>query len=98
MDTGNTQNNKQWERVNPFELKPLKMEKVYNDWQSLYAKPYDKNTADPYTKCRIILANGTEFEAVKHSHELNRTIGNNDIRRALSAVRRSEQQQQKRLS
>lgn len=98
MDTGNTQNNKQWERVNPFELKPLKMEKVYNDWQSLYAKPYDKNTADPYTKCRIILANGTEFEAVKHSHELNRTIGNNDIRRALSTVRRSEQQQQKRLA
>ena len=84
--------------MNPFEMKAPKMEKVYAEMQSLYAKPYDKDTVDPYTKCRIILMNGTEFEAVKHSHAIQRMIGNNDIRRALACVRRSEQQQQKRLS
>ena len=90
--------NEQNQCINPFDLKPMRMERVYDDWQSLYAKPYDKDSTDPYTKCRIILMNGTEFEAVKHSNAIFRTNDNNDIRRALAAVRRSEQQQQKRLA
>lgn len=84
--------------INPFQLRAPKMERIYDDWHRLYVKPYDKDTTDPYTKCRVILMNGTEFEAVKHSNAVFRTTDNNDIRRALAAVRRSEQQQQKRLA
>ncbi len=84
--------------INPFSLKAQNVNKTMSDWQSLYAKPYDKESVDPYTKCRIILANGAEYEAVKHSHALSRTTSDNDIRRELALARRGEQQQQKRLA
>ena len=50
--------------MNPFEQKPKKsyMDLMKN-WKGIEAKPYDKLEADPYTKARIILMNGTEFEA-----------------------------------
>lgn len=84
--------------VNPFNEKPINLEKTIVDWKKINRKPYDKMTVDPYTKCRIILMNGTEFEAVKHSHAFSRHQNNNDIRRDLALVRRSEQQQQKAIA
>ena len=84
--------------MNPFQLKPDKAEKHYHDWQTLYSKPYDKFETDPYTKTRIILMNGTEFEANWFSHHFTRHCTNNDIRRELAVMRRTEQQQQKRLN
>ena len=83
---------------NPFNEKPVKTDKLYVDWKGLYVKPYDKHTVDPYTKCRIILMNGTEFEAVWHSHQFHRHENDNEIRRELALVRYGEQQQQKRLA
>lgn len=83
---------------NPFEQKTSKFIKVFSDWKSLYPKSYDKNSVDPYTKCRIILMNGTEFEAVWNGHADNRRIGDNEIRRELALIRASEQQQQKRIA
>ena len=53
---------------------------------------------EPFTKCRIILANGNEFEAVGFSHRFSRNCIDNDLRRELALLRRSEQQQQKRIS
>lgn len=50
---------------------------------------------DPYTKCRIILMNGTEFEAVKFSHQMVRHCANLEIRRELALIRCMEQQQKK---
>jgi rubrerythrin len=84
--------------VNPFKLKPKPITGVFMDWQQISSRPYNDKTVHPYTKLRIILANGAEFEAVKCSHNLFRTIPDNDVRRSLAMVRRSEQQQQKRLS
>ena len=84
--------------MNPFEIKPQKIENSFRNWQKLYPKPYDKQEVDPYTKVRIILMNGTEFEAVWYSHQFTRHCGNNDIRRELALIRRVEQQQQKRLN
>ncbi|NCA67677.1 MAG: hypothetical protein EOM87_06415 [Clostridia bacterium] len=83
---------------NPFDQKPIKFDKVYDDWKKLYPKSYDKNTVDPYTKLRIILMNGTEYEAVWHSHSFSRHCDNNDARREIALVRRNEQQQQKTIS
>ena len=60
-------------------------------------KPYDKRTVDPYTRTRVILMNGTEFENVWFTHQFSRNCLNGDLRRALALIRRSEQQQQKLL-
>lgn len=84
--------------MNPFLEKPMKTDALFRDWSSIYPKPYNKNEVDPYTKTRIILMNGTEFEAVWFSHNFSRHCDNNDLRRELAVIRRSEQQQQKVIS
>lgn len=84
--------------MNPFDLKPLPVDEGIVDWQTLYPKPYQKATVDPYTKTRIILMNGTEFEAVWYSHQFHRHCADQDLRRELALLRRVEQQQQKRIA
>lgn len=84
--------------MNPFCEMPKTGKVAFESWRALNPKPYDKKTASPYTKTRVILANGTEFEAVSFLHQLNRHCLNNEIRRTVAEVRRQEQQQQKRLS
>ncbi|KEI00136.1 hypothetical protein [Clostridium botulinum] len=84
--------------LNPFEEKPVCLESTIEDWGKLYPEKYDKNEVDPYTKTRIILMNGTEFEATWFSHQFSRHCDNNDIRRELALMRRVEQQQQKKIS
>lgn len=83
---------------NPFKEKPLKMDKTFEDWCKLYPKAYNKDDTDPYTKTRIILMNGTEYEAVWYGHQFSRHCDNNDLRREIALVRRNEQQQQKKLA
>ena len=80
--------------MNPFKEKPKSIEKSFQNWQQLYPKPYDKREVDPYTKCRIILMNGTEFEANWFSHQLARHTENNDLRREIALTREVEKQQQ----
>ena len=58
--------------MNPFEVKTRPADSLYMDWPKLYPKAYDKNETDPYTKTRIILMNGTEYEAVWFSHQFHR--------------------------
>ncbi|MBC5582449.1 hypothetical protein H8S23_13125 [Anaerofilum sp. BX8] len=84
--------------MDPFELKPTTVEDGLMDWKTLYPQPYDKNEADPYTKVRIILMTGTEFEANWFSHQFHRHCTDNDLRRELALSRRVEQQQQKQLA
>lgn len=84
--------------MNPFEEKPVDIESTIQDWSSLYPKQYNKHEVDPYTKTRIILMNGTEFEATWFSHQFSRHCPNNELRRELALLRRVEQQQQKKIS
>ena len=84
--------------MNPFEVKTRPADSLYMDWPKLYPKAYDKNETDPYTKTRIILMNGTEYEAVWFRHQFHRHCENNDLRRELAVLRRVEQQQQKRIA
>ena len=84
--------------MNPFSLNPLKMEQTIMPWRAMYPRPYDKNAVDPYTKTRIILMSGTEFETVWFSHQLSRKVDDNNLRRDLALLRRSEQQQQRLVS
>ena len=84
--------------MNPFKELPKTSNVKFYNWKGLAVKPYDKNTASPYTKTRVILMNGTEFESNMFLHQLNRHCLNNEIRRVAAEVRRSEQQQQKRIA
>ena len=82
----------------PFKQKVRPVCDAFECWKDLLVKPYDKRSADPYTKLRIILMNGTEFEANWFSHQFSRHCNVNDLRREIALVRRVEQQQQKKLS
>lgn len=84
--------------MNPFTTKPEKDTPLFVDWEKLWVKPYDKQEVDPYTRTRVILMTGTEFENVWFSHQFSRCCGDNDLRRELALLRRSEQQQQKLLT
>lgn len=84
--------------MNPFTQHAKRLDTCLMDWNQLAAKPYDKHTVDPYTRTRVILMNGTEFEANWFGHQFSRHCPNGDVRRALALIRRCEQQQQKLLS
>ena len=84
--------------MNPFEEKITPEGAPFDSFCSLYETPYDPREVDPYTKCRIILMNGTEFEAAKFSHQMARHVQDHELRRELAMTRRTEQQQQKRLA
>ena len=84
--------------MNPFLEKPTNILSSFQNWKQLYPNPYDKKTVDPYTKTRIILMNGTEFEANWFSHQLARHTENNDLRREIALTREVEKQQQLKIS
>ena len=80
--------------MNPFEMKPAKKAELIVDWEKLWPQSYDKNCVDPYTRTRIILMNGTEFEANWFSHQMARHIEDPDLKRELALTRMVEKQQQ----
>jgi hypothetical protein len=84
--------------MNPFKEKAKPVSEYCMDWKKLYPKPYDKNQIDPYTKTRIILMNGTEFESNWFSHQFARHVTDNDLRRDLASSRAIEKQQQLKIS
>ncbi len=84
--------------MNPFKQKPINLLSSFQNWKSLYPKSYNKHEVDPYTKTRIILMNGTEFEANWFSHNFARHVTDNDLRRELAVTRQIEKQQQIKIS
>lgn len=84
--------------MNPFKEKAQPIERSLQNWQQLYPKSYDKRAIDPYTKTRIILMNGTEFEANWFSHQLARHTTDNDLKRDIALSRYVEKQQQLKIS
>ena len=84
--------------MNPFEQKSRMIDESFKSWKEIYPKAYNKECTDPYTKTRIILMNGTEFEANWFSHQFARHTDNMDLRREIALTRRVEKQQQKILA
>lgn len=84
--------------MNPFNEKGRAIDKQFQNWSSIYPKSYNKREIDPYTKTRIILMNGTEFEANWFSHNFARHVCDNDLRRSLALTRDTEKQQQLKIS
>jgi len=83
--------------MNPFETETKEIQANIMNWKQLYLKPYDKKTVHPFTKLRIILAEGAEFEAQWFLHQFARHCNDNNLRREIALVRNQEQQLQKRL-
>ena len=84
--------------MNPFNERPMDIEKALQNWEQMYPTPYNKRDVDPYTKTRIILMNGTEFEANWFSHQFARHTDDNDLRRELALTRETEKQQQLKIA
>ena len=67
--------------MNPFEQRAMPLEQTIMDWCQIRPASYNKQTVDPYTRTRVILMNGTEFEANWFLHQFSRNCSNNEIRR-----------------
>lgn len=84
--------------MNPFKVETKDINDYFLSLEKAYPKAYDKKKTGPYTKCRVILMNGTEYESVWFMHQFARHCDNDEILEALSVVRKQEQQQQKRIA
>jgi rubrerythrin len=84
-------------KMNPFTADSRPFEKNILNWKTMYPNPYDKAKASPFTKTRIILMNGTEFESTWFLHQFARHCNDNNLRREIALIRNQEQQQQKRI-
>lgn len=85
-------------KINPFFEKNALPVDEFSSVESYSPIAYDKNNTSPYTKTRIILLNGAEFEQTWFLHQFNRNCNNNNLRRDIALIRRHEQQQQKIIS
>jgi hypothetical protein len=83
---------------NPMKEKGLPMDKHLRTWSEFDVKPYDTDTVPPYTRCRVILANGAEFASMWFLRNMSRRIADKATRQTLALTRRTEQQQQKIIS
>lgn len=84
--------------MNPLEFPTKAVDEYFMSFQTLYPKAYDKMTTNPYTKTRVILMNGTEYESVWFLHQFARHCNEQEIKEALAVVRKQEQQQQKMIA
>ena len=84
--------------MNPFEVKSKDVNDYFMNWSKMYSKPYDKTNTDPFTKVRVILMNGTEFESNWFLHQFARHCDEPEIKKHLAIIRAQEQQQQKRIA
>ena len=81
--------------MNPLEFPTKAVDEYFMSFQKMYPQAYDKKTTNPYTKTRVILMNGTEYESVWFLHQFARHCDVQEIKDALAVVRKQEQQQQK---
>ena len=84
--------------MNPIMHKTQKLDSYFMDFKKLYPKAYNKAKTHPYTKTRVILMNGTEYEAVWFMHQFARHCNEPEILQSLAKIRQQEQQQQKRIA
>jgi len=84
--------------MNPLNQKTKHLDNYFYSLEKMYPEPYNKAKADPYTKTRVILMNGTEYESVWFMHQFARHCDNAEILEALAIIRKQEQWQQKRIA
>ncbi|MGC2855264.1 hypothetical protein ACM64Y_07285 [Novispirillum sp. DQ9] len=80
---------------NPLAEKGIPLDRQLRTWSELNVEPYDTRSVDAYTRCRAIVMNGAEMEAMWFGHQFARHTTDPDVKRQLAEVRRIETQQQK---
>ncbi|MFA9461687.1 hypothetical protein [Thiohalorhabdus methylotrophus] len=80
---------------NPLTETGIPLDQQLRSWRELNVEPYDTQSVNPYTRCRIIVMNGAEMESMWFGHHFARHTTDLDIKRQLAQVRRIETQQQK---
>ena len=83
---------------NPLRERGIPLEKQFRNWSELNVKPYEKTQVHPFSRCRGIVMNGIEVEAVMFSHNMARHTADPKIKQQLALVRRAEAQQQKAMN
>jgi hypothetical protein len=83
---------------NPLREKGIPIEKQLRNWSELNTQPYNKDKVHPFSRCRGIVMNGIEVEAVMFSHQMARNTLDSEIKKQLAMVRRVEAQQQKAIN
>jgi hypothetical protein len=83
---------------NPLQEKGIPLDRQLRNWRELNVQPYDKNEVHPFSKCRGIVMNGIEVEAIMFSHQMARNTLDPKIKQKLAYLRRIEQQQQKAIN
>ena len=84
--------------MNPLKTKTKDVESYFMDFTKMYPKAYNKKKTGPYSKTRVILLNGLEFESNWFMHQFARHCDNDELKREIAIIRKQEQQQQKRIS
>lgn len=84
--------------MNPLNFKTKDLNEYFKSLKEMYPKPYNKNKTDPYSKTRVILMNGTEYESVWFMHQFARHCREPEILNSLAIIRRQEQWQQKHIA
>ena len=83
---------------NPLRERGIPIEKQLRNWSELNTQPYRTDQVHPYSRCRGIVMNGIEVEAVMFSHQMARNTLDPEIKKHLAMVRRVEAQQQKAVN
>lgn len=83
---------------NPLQEKGIPIEKQFRNWSELNVTPYRKEEVHPFSRCRGIVMNGIEVEAVMFSHTMARNTIDPQLKQQLALVRRVEAQQQKAMN
>ena len=84
--------------MNPLLQKTKDVNDYFITYEKMYPQAYNKKKTGPYTKTRVILMNGTEYESVWFLHQFARHTENEELKRYLALVRQQEQQQQKMIA
>lgn len=80
---------------NPLQEKGIPLDRQIRNWRELNVEPFDPDAVHPYTRCRVIVMNGIEVEAMFFSHNFARHTNDTELRRELAFSRYVEAQQQK---
>ena len=73
--------------MNPLHTETKKVDDYYIDFDKMYPKAYNKKKTSPYSKTRVILMNGTEYESVWFLHQFARLILLEQIYRAFKIIK-----------
>ena len=84
--------------MNPLDYDTKDLDEYFISLDRIYPKAYNKDKTSPYTKTRVILMNGTEYESVWFLHQFARHCNIEEVKNALAVVRQQEQQQQKQIA